>query len=358
MRGRSKKGQRSKNVTDDYLAGSLDEDRTSTAQRFNRRHKFHQINKTARTALMRLAEAEATGDIDALPIGEVRQVHSLYVGVEHGGVQRLCVVRQTLAKVSDTQVIVGDRVRFQDVRTSDQPDVQEGVIERIEPRTTVLTRADSFDIRKQAPIIANADQMLIVVSLLLPRVKWGLIDRMLVAARSGGLRPIVCLNKIDLGAGADRRVRPSEATEALVEADAALSHLSSLGVTCLQTSVSAGTGIDALRAILKSQTTALAGHSGVGKSSLVRAVEPQLDIRVGEISNFNQKGRHTTTSARMYDLSFGGRVIDTPGVKRFGLWNVTPESLIEHFPDVTAETAPPWRLESYRRILQTLGGVD
>jgi ribosome biogenesis GTPase len=358
MRGRSKKGQRSKNVTDDYLAGSLDEERTATAQRFNRRNKFHQINKTARTALMRLAEAEATGDIDALPIGEVRQVHSLYVEVQHAGTNWLCIVRQTLAKISQTQVIVGDRVRFQEARTGETGATPEGVIERIEPRTTVLTRADSFDIRKQAPIIANAGQMLIVVSLLLPRVKWGLIDRMLVAARSGGLRPIVCLNKIDLGAGADRRIRPSEAAEALVEADAALSHLSSLGITCLRTSVSAGTGIDALRALLTGQTTALAGHSGVGKSSLVRAVEPQLDIRVGEISNFNQKGRHTTTSARMYDLSFGGRVIDTPGVKRFGLWNVTPESLVEHFPDVTGGTAPPWRVESYHRILQTLGHID
>ena len=102
--------------------------------------------------------------------------------------------------------------------------------------------------------------------------------------------------------------------------------------------------------------TVLAGHSGVGKSSLIRAVQPDLDLRIGEISRITEKGRHTTTSARRYPLRIGGAVIDTPGVKLFGLWNVTRENLSHYFPDVDAdaETAPRWRRESYQRILASL----
>jgi ribosome biogenesis GTPase len=100
----------------------------------------------------------------------------------------------------------------------------------------------------------------------------------------------------------------------------------------------------------------LAGHSGVGKSSLIRAVQPQLDLRVGEVSTYTDKGRHTTTSARRYvlDLEGGGSVIDTPGVKLFGLWGVTRENLDEFFPDVEDDSAPEWRRESYKRIAESL----
>ena len=112
--------------------------------------------------------------------------------------------------------------------------------------------------------------------------------------------------------------------------------------------------IDALRDLLRKKETVLAGHSGVGKSSLLRAVQPTLDIRVGEVSAFTQKGRHTTTSAQRHDLDVGGAVIDTPGVKLFGLWNVTRANVLEYFPDVEAGTAPEWRVASYERILESL----
>jgi ribosome biogenesis GTPase len=108
-----------------------------------------------------------------------------------------------------------------------------------------------------------------------------------------------------------------------------------------------------LRELLKDRTTVLAGHSGVGKSSVIRAIQPQLDIRVGEVSEYTAKGRHTTTSARRYVLDFGGAVVDTPGVKVFGLWGVTAQNLDEFFPDVAAHAAPQWRTESYERILES-----
>src|SRR5262249_48123610 len=142
----------------------------------------------------------------------------------------------------------------------------EGVIERIEPRRTVLARADSFKAIDVHPIVANADQMLIVAALHLPEVKWGLIDRMVIAARSGGLDPIVCLNKIDTAASADD----------LAGADAVLAHYRSLEVRTFQTCAIQMLGIEPLRQTLAGKTTVLAGHSGVGKSSLVNAIEPGL----------------------------------------------------------------------------------
>lgn len=341
MHGKPKKSGLDRDLTRAYLTGAFDEDRVDSEQRFGQRFKHHQKNKTARTQEMRSDE-----EIARLPAGEVIQVHSLYSDVlGDDGVTYRCVQRKTLARVSATQLVVGDRVRFSVVPPrNEQVEYPEGVIEKIESRKTLLVRADSFKAIEVHPIVANAQQMLIVAALHLPEVKWGLIDRMVIAARSGGLDPIVCLNKIDTAANADD----------LRQADEVLSHYRTLGIHTIKTCAIALTGIDELRELLRDKVTVLAGHSGVGKSSLVRAVEPSLDLRVGEISRIHNKGMHTTTSARKYPLRFGGHVIDTPGVKLFGIWHVDKASLLSLFPDVESDTAPPWRVESYHRILESL----
>ncbi len=341
-----KKSGREKDLTGRYFSGHFDEDAHKQGERFGGKSKHYQQNKNIRTAELRANEAQNVADIDALPLGEVVQVFSLFSEVQFEGNKFLCVVRKTMAKLRDTQLVVGDRVRFSAIIATEGKDIQnEGVIERIDPRETVLTRADSFKAVVQHPIVANAKQMLIVVSLALPTVKWGLIDRMIVAARAGGLLPIVCLNKADL-----KTEFPKEYAFALE----ALAHYRSTGVQTLETSVTLNIGLDTLNAFLKDNVTVLAGHSGVGKSSLIRAIEPSLDLRVAPVSGYNQKGRHTTTSARRYLLTIGGTVIDTPGVKLFGLWKVTKISLPDYFPDIAAGTAPAWRQESYDRILESL----
>ena len=352
MKGKPKKGPREKDLTARYLSGGMDEDRVDQQQRFTSRSKNAQHDKMMKTTAMRDAAAGAAADVDALPIGEVVQVFSLFSEVQHEGTTYLCVVRKTLNKTSDTAIVVGDRVRFRLGGTKNEAGQPEGVIEGVEPRQTILTRADSFKGTTQHPIVANARQMLIVVSLLQPRVKWGLVDRMIVAALSGKLKPIVCLNKIDLAGDGDGD--GDRGREALAEAERVLTHYATLGVSATRTSVEADIGLDALRDALRNQTTVLAGHSGVGKSSLIRAIQPQLDLRVGEVSAYTDKGRHTTTSARRYPLEFGGSVIDTPGVKLFGLWGVTRENLDDFFPDVANDTAPAWRRESYERIAASL----
>jgi ribosome biogenesis GTPase len=295
-----------------------------------------------------------SGDLGLLPLARVMQVHSLWCDVEIDRAPALCVVRKTLQRVSETRVVVGDvvRVRLDSFHNAsigaNEADVRKptGVVERIEPRRTILTRADSFKAMDVHPIVANADQMLIVSSILMPEVRWGLIDRMIVAARLGGLVPVLCVNKLDL---------LNDHAGLLSDTLARLAHYQSLGIATITTSATCKVGMDRLGAALRGRTTVLAGHSGVGKSSLIRSIEPSLDLRVGEVSNVHLKGKHTTTSARIFPvptLSEGvtTEVIDTPGVKLFGLWELTPDRLDECFPDVMNGSAPAWRRESYDRI--------
>lgn len=340
-----KKNPRDKDLTSQYLSGAMNEDALEGIERFSGRESSAQQRKMQRTALLRFAEEEASANIDQLPVGEVIQVYSLYVEVEFEGIDWLCVFRKTFTKVYEPP-IVGDRVKFRDTGMKDEHGKPEAVIEAILPRQTVLTRADSFKAMVQQPIVANADQMLIVTTLKEPRIKWGIIDRMIVAAQGGGLRPILCLNKLDL----------LQEDEELMRAREAMAHYQKLGVRTLETSVVSQAGLDAVKSALREGTTVLAGQSGVGKSSLIGAIEPGLDLRIGAISGYTGKGRHTTTSARRYRLSDGACVIDTPGVKLFGLWGISRENLLSHFPDVENESAPQWRIESYERILESLPG--
>jgi ribosome biogenesis GTPase len=344
MAKRFQKPPREKDLTRRLLDGDEEVDKLESSQKFSRRSKNAEQDKIEKTAHLRASNDQQTADLNALPIGEVVQVFSLFCQVYHPTGPRICSTRKTLGKLQETSIVVGDRVRFRDAQIRDESGRVDAVIEQVLPRETVLTRVDSFHGTIEHPIVANAQQMLILVSLVRPRVKWGLVDRMLVAAKAGGLSPIICLSKIDLVEG------PAE------EAEAILDHYQSMGISTFRVIAidPKNPGVLGVKEALKGKTTVLAGHSGVGKSTLISAIEPGLDIRIGAVSNFNEKGRHTTTSAHRYPLSIGGYVIDTPGVKMFGLHGVNSETLEEFFPDVENGTAPPWRLESFERIRNSL----
>jgi len=344
---RRNKPPREKDLTSRFFSGEFEEDNIQSHQHFTARNKNAQQNRIERTALLRLAE-QPVEDLDSLPVGQVVQVFSLFYQVEHQSGPRLCVVRKTLNKLGHTAIVVGDLVNFRDTGAVDESGRPAAVIERMLPRKTILTRGDSFLSHLQHPIVANADQVLILASLVMPTVKWGLIDRVIVAARSGGLSPIVCLNKVDLVDTDD------ESRRQMAIAQDTLAYYQKLGITSLQVSATEQTQVQLVADALKDKTTVLAGHSGVGKSTLIAAVQAGLDIRIGEISAYTDKGRHTTTSARRYKLDFGGYVIDTPGVKMFGLWGITKDNLLEYYPDVADQSAPDWRKESYQRILESL----
>jgi len=334
-----RKKARESNLTEKYLSGELDEVDIDAQERFGARSKHFEFGKILKTALLR-AEQQSDVDIQSLPLGDVIQVFSLFSEVNVSGKLYQCVVRKTLNKLAESAIVVGDRVRIRDLDLIDEQGKPQAVIEQVLPRSSILTRSDSFKGIEQHPIVANARQMLIVASVRDPKVKWGLVDRMLIAAQSGNLKPIVCLNKSDLGLDEDSQ--------------SALGHYASMDIQTLTTSVPTAQGLDELKNFLRDQITVLAGHSGVGKSTLINAIEPALDLRTAVISNYTGKGRHTTTSARLYPLSTGGAVIDTPGVKLFGLWGVTPDNLLDFFPDIAENNAPTWRTKSFDRIKESL----
>jgi ribosome biogenesis GTPase len=192
----------------------------------------------------------------------------------------------------------------------------EGVIERVEPRHGLLTRASRG---REHVLVANVDQVVIVMSLVEPDLKPHLIDRYLASAAQGGIRPLICLNKADLV--------DSMAVQPLI------GFYSQLAIPTLLTSTRTGLGIERLRGWLRDRQTVFSGQSGVGKSSLLNALQPGLGLRVREVSEMNQKGRHTTTTAQLLRLDFGGWVVDTPGLRQFQLWDIIPEEVEGFFPE-------------------------
>jgi ribosome biogenesis GTPase len=255
-----------------------------------------------------------TADPSVCLPGRVLCVHRLVSVVEtDDGRQFRCATRQLLRSLAiDARNIVatGDRVWIRPAQAD------EGFIERIEPRHGMLTRAAK---NRLHVIVANVDQVVIVVSLVEPELKPHLIDRYLVSAEQGGIAPVICLNKADL-------VNPAEY-------QALIGLYSQLGIPTLLTSATTGLGIDRLRALLRDRQTVFSGQSGVGKSSLLNAVQPGLGLRVREVSEANQKGRHTTVTAEMIRLDQGGWVFDTPGIRQFELWDLIPEEVEGFFPE-------------------------
>jgi len=225
------------------------------------------------------------------------------------GEERDCIVPPHIAMRHKSALAVGDRVR-----------VVEDRVESVFPRRSVLARPDPLHKHVQRLIAANIDVVVNVVSVKAPPLRPRLIDRVLIAIQRGGAQPVICVNKVDLLA--DRSELDS------------LDRYRDLGVAVIACSTKTGEGLDALRAAVEGKMTAFVGHSGVGKSSILNALDERLQLVTNALHR-RGTGRHTTTRSTLYDFGEGTYLIDTPGIREFGLWDMDTESLRDYFPEFT-----------------------
>lgn len=215
-------------------------------------------------------------------------------------------------------IAVGDRVEFEIEQGQ-----QSAVITKLEPRKNYIIRR-SVNLSKQTQIIgANLDLALLVVTLASPPTSTGFIDRFLVTAEAYGIPAALVFNKLDLFS--------EEGLEILAEYIAIYENL---GYPCFTVSALEKENIETLNEVLKDKITLISGHSGVGKSTLINAIIPGSDLKTGNISDWSDKGKHTTTFAEMIDLPFGGRLIDTPGIRELGIVDIEPQELSHYFPEM------------------------
>ncbi|MBQ2102455.1 MAG: ribosome small subunit-dependent GTPase A [Bacteroidales bacterium] len=220
-------------------------------------------------------------------------------------------------------VAVGDRVRY----NWDDAD-EKAVITEILPRSNYVIRR-STNLSRQAHIIAaNVDMAYVIVSLYFPEIKLPFLDRILVTCGVYGIPVTIVLSKVDL--------YRAEAAEQIAAFRAIYE---GAGYTVLETSVQTGEGIEALRAACKGRINLFSGESGVGKSSLIKAVDPSLDPKIGAISLVHLQGKHTTSLYEMYRLATGGYVIDSPGIRGFGLVDLEKEEIAKYFPEMLSASA-------------------
>lgn len=215
-------------------------------------------------------------------------------------------------------VSVGDKVIYEKENNKDTC-----VINKILPRYNVIVRK-SVNLSKASHIIAsNIDQAILVATIAQPRTSTGFIDRFLVTAEAYHIPTTIVFNKSDL-----------YDEEQMAQAEELISVLNNIGYHSFMISAKTGFQCEVLKDIMKDKVNLFSGHSGVGKSALINRLDPTLNVRVGEISDVHEKGKHTTTFSQMFPLSFGGYIIDSPGIKEFGLYDMEKNTLAQRFPEM------------------------
>ena len=220
---------------------------------------------------------------------------------------------------STNPLAVGDEV---DIEPENEIE-DTAIITEIYPRRNYIVRQSPANKRQHHIIAANIDQSLMMVTLKEPRTSQGFIDRFVATSEAYHVPPVIVFNKTDL-----YRKKEQEKLEELTDI------YTGIGYPVLTMSVERSEGIEAVKDLLKDKTTLLSGHSGVGKSSFINAVFPSLRLKTQDVSGWSGKGLHTTTFAEMHDLPGGGRIIDTPGMREFGMVDISRQELSHYYPEM------------------------
>lgn len=230
-------------------------------------------------------------------------------------------------------IAVGDRVKFDLER-----DHQQGLINDLLPRKNYIIRK-SINLSKQAQILAaNLDLAMLVVTLASPRTSLGFIDRFLVTAEAYDVPAVLVFNKLDLFS--NRGLEILEEFKSIYQ---------QIGYPCYEISALKGTNINGVQQLIKDKITLISGHSGVGKSSLINALLPDMKLKTGEVSDWSDKGQHTTTFAEMFALPQGGFIVDTPGIRELGIIDIEKDELAHFFPEIF-QTSHSCRFNNCRHI--------
>jgi ribosome biogenesis GTPase len=312
-------------VQDERVMPLGSEEQRKAIEKASQNEKVHKVHRITDTG-----DGTETPADDGLLQGMVIEVSAGQCKVKLEDEVLDCHLRGSL-KMAETGfsniIAVGDQVRIS------QDGTAMGVVEEVLPRRSLLARQDSSGKGHAGGlrqiVAANIDRVLIVAAWREPNFWPELVDRYLITAQRNNLEAVICVNKTDL-------------VEDQAEFEATIKPYQDLGVTILQTSAEEKVGLDALKDLLSDQTTVLAGMSGVGKSSLLTAVQEGLNLKalsVGQRGKNRNQGRHTTTMATLYELEDGGAVVDTPGIRSFGLVGLASGELASFYPEMAAVLA-------------------
>lgn len=277
----------------------------STEHEFAFSHERKKHQKTTSDIRVEHADEQFADDIE--PNGVVLTQTGKWAFVQYRGEEVRCHVDERFYEGGVSVLATGDEVLVED-------DGGDYMVRMAAPRRSKLSR---LGFRSEQIIAANIDLLVIVMAAAQPRFKVGVVDRYLIVAETGGVEPVLCVNKMDL---VDREPK-------------ACAGYRELGLPVFPMSCEMNEGIEPLREYMKGKRCLLAGQSGVGKSSLLNRLDPTLDLETQEVSAATEKGRHTTTASRLYEIEGGIQVVDTAGIRKLSLYNVTAEEVALYFPE-------------------------